>query len=172
AALRPIAAGEIILASALAGGTTRLAAAPLLAPDRRALAVPVSEVSGVSGFVYPGDLVDVFFTRQAEEAQAYAEVIAQNVQVLAVGTDMNVGKDKPEIVKATTLEVTPLQAQKLSLAMATGHLSLALRRFGDTDRVRLETLQVTALNDGTTTRLLALPRGPAPAASAAARAPA
>jgi pilus assembly protein CpaB len=165
AALRPIAAGEIIIASALAGGSARLAAAPLLGRDKRAMAVPVSEVSGVSGLVYPGDRVDVFYTRQPEEAMMYGELIAQNVRVLAVGTDMNVGKEQPEIVRSTTLEVTALQAQKLALAMTTGQLSLALRHFGDEERVRLDTVQLMDLNDGTRTRLVAKPRAegePAP----------
>jgi pilus assembly protein CpaB len=174
AALRPIAAGEIVIASALAGGSARLAAAPLLGVDRRAMAVPVSEVSGVSGLVYPGDRVDVFFTRQPEEAMMYGELVAQNVRVLAVGADMNVGKDKPEIVRAVTLEVTALQAQKLALAITTGQLSLALRRFGDEQRVRLDTVQLLDLNDGTRTRLVARPQAggdpartaPAPVAGA------
>lgn len=158
AAVRPIAAGEIVIASALAGGSARLATAPLLGPDKRAMAVPVSEVSGVSGLIYPGDRVDVLFTRQPEEAMMYGAVIAQNVRVLAVGTDMNVGKNAPEIVKAITLEVSALQAQKLALAITTGQLSLALRRFEDEGRVGLGTVQLLDLNDGTRTRLIAKPQ--------------
>lgn len=174
AALRPIAAGEIILAPALAGTTARLSTAPLLPPDARAMAIPVSEASGVSGLVFPGDRVDVFLARQPEEALPHAELVAQDVRVLAVGPDMNIGKDKPEVVRAVTLAVSPLQAQKLTLAIGTGSLSLALRHFSDGARIRLETLQLSDLNDGTTTRLLRKPnvgQAAAPAVPGSASAP-
>lgn len=175
AALRPIPAGEIVLASALAGGSARLASAPLLGPDRRAIAVPVNEVSGVSGLVLPGDRVDIFFARTPEDALPHAELIAQNLRVLAVGQDMNVGKERPEPVRTATIEVTALQAQKLTLAMGIGSLNLALRPFGDEARVRLQSLQLSDLNDGTTTRLLAKSRAPqtpvAPTSRPAAGAP-
>ncbi|MFZ4380584.1 MAG: Flp pilus assembly protein CpaB [Sandarakinorhabdus sp.] len=148
AAMRPIIANEILTQSSVANGTNRLSTAPLLNPEMRAVAVPVSEIAGVGGLVYPGDRVDVFFTRQPEEAQPYVELLMQGVRVLAVGLDMNVGKDQPGVVKSATLEVSPLQAQKLSLANSVGQLSLALRHFSDKSRVRLQTGQVMDLNDG------------------------
>jgi pilus assembly protein CpaB len=165
AAIRPIAAGEVILASALAGNALRLSTAPLLPPNLRAMAVPVNDVSGVSGLVYPGDRVDLFLSRQPDEAQPHAELVAQDLRVLAVGPDMNVGRDKPEPVRSVTLAVTPLQAQKISLAITTGQLSLALRHFSDDDRIRLQTVQVMDLNDGTTTRLLKRPGAGGPPAA-------
>lgn len=157
AALRPIAANEIITASALATGASRLSAAPLLAPGRRALALPVDDVTGVSGLVFPGDRVDVLMTRTPEEAMPHAELVAQDLRVLAVGEDMNIARSQPGAVKSVTLEVSPAQAQKLTLAVAAGRLSLALRHFGDDGRIRLESLQVMDLNDGTGTRLVRKP---------------
>ncbi len=170
AALRPIAVNELLLGTALASGAARLSTAPLLAPGMRAVAVPVNEVSDVGGFVFPGDRVDVFITQQPDGAMPYAELIAQNIRVLAVGTDMNIGKDKPEVVHAATLEVTPLQGQKLTLAMMTGQISLALRQFSDDGRIRLESLQVSDLNDGTVTRLVRKP-GSTQGAGSPARTP-
>jgi pilus assembly protein CpaB len=114
-------------------------------------------VSGVAGLIFPGDRVDVFMTRQPDEALPISELLVQGARVLAVGVDMNVGKDKPEIVKAATIEVTPLQAQKIALAQTVGQLSLALRHFSDESRVRLQTAQVMDLNDGTITRLVRKP---------------
>jgi len=125
-------------------------------------------VAGVSGLVFPGDRVDLFLIRQPDEAMPYAELLAQNIRVLAVGSDMNIARDKPGVVKTVTVEVNPLQAQKLPLAMATGEIRLALRPFSNEARMRLESLQVSDLNDGTTTRLLRKP-GSAPAASTASR---
>lgn len=157
AAMRPIVANEIITEKALSVGANRLSTAQLLNPQMRAISVPVNDVSGVSGLLFPGDRVDVLFTRQPEEAMPYAELLAQGARVLAVGVDMNVGKDKPEIVKSVTLEVTPLQAQKIALAQLVGNMTLALRHFSDEARVRLQTAQVMDLNDGTVTRLVRKP---------------
>jgi len=169
-AMRPIVANEILTEKSLATGANRLSTAPLLNPQMRAIAVPVNEVTGVSGLIFPGDRVDVFFTRQPEEAMPYGELLAQGVRVLAVGTDTNLGKDKAEVVKSATIEVSPLQSQKISLALTVGTINLVLRHFTDEARVRLETAQVMDLNDGTITRLVrrpntggggdAAPRGP------------
>lgn len=165
-AMRPIVANEILTEKSLASGANRLSTAPLLNPQMRAISVPVNEVSGVGGLIFPGDRVDVFMTRQPEEALPYSEMLAQGVRVLAVGVDMNVGKDKPEIVKSVTIEVMPLQAQKITLAVTVGQVNLALRHFTDESRVRLQTAQVMDLNDGTITRLVRKPNsgGSAPAA--------
>jgi pilus assembly protein CpaB len=173
-AMRPIFANEILTQKSLATGASRLSTAPLLNPQMRAVAVPVNEIAGVGGLIYPGDRVDVFFTRQPDEAMPYVELLVQGARVLAVGLDMNVGKDKPAVVRSATLEVSPLQAQKLSLATTVGQISLALRHFSDEARVRLQTGQIMDLNDGTVTRLVRKPRtntpdtGGAPAAGAPA----
>lgn len=167
-AMRPITANEIVIEAALVAGTTRLSTAPLLTPGMRALALQVDQTAGVSGLVFPGDRVDVLMTRQPDEAMPYAELLAQNLRVLAVGSDMNVGREKPKLEKTVTLEVSPLQAQKLTLAMANGTISLALRQFSNDARVRLNSLQVSDLNDGTTTRLVRKP-GSAPAAPTPSR---
>lgn len=156
-AMRPIVANEILTENSLATGANRLSTAPLLNPQMRAVSVPVNEVSGVAGLIFPGDRVDVFMTRQPEEAMAISELLVQGARVLAVGVDMNVGKDKPEIVKSATIEVTPLQAQKIALAVTVGQLNLALRHFSDESRVRLQTAQLMDLNDGTITRLVRKP---------------
>lgn len=166
-AMRPIVANEILTENSLATGANRLSTAQLLNPQMRAVSVPVNEVSGVAGLIFPGDRVDVFMTRQPEEAMPYSELLAQGARVLAVGVDMNVGKDKPEIVKSATLEVTPLQAQKIALAQTVGQLNLALRHFSDESRVRLQTAQVMDLNDGTITRLVRKPTGGGGGAAAA-----
>lgn len=158
-AMRPIAGNEIIIEAALAAGATRLSTAPLLGPTMRALAVPVNEVAGVSGLVFPGDRVDLFLVRQPDEAMPHADLLAQNIRVLAVGSDMNIAREKPGVVKTVTLAVNPLQAQKLTLAMTTGEIRLALRPFSNEARVRLQTVQVSDLSDGATTRLVRKPGG-------------
>lgn len=146
-----------------------MSASALLGPTMRAVTVPIGETTGGGGFVAPGDRVDVYVTRGAEDGnQPYTDQLMQNVRVLAVGQDSNVGKDKPEIVKSATLEVTPLQAQRVALAQTVGQLSVSLRSLVDESKVRLETAQVLDLNDGTITRTVRKPRaggdGPPPRA--------
>lgn len=164
-AIRPIGANEIITAGALVAGATRLSAAPLLGQTMRALSVPVDDVTGISGLVTPGDRVDVMMTRQPDEAMPHAELLAQNIRVLAVGTDMNIARDKPAPIKSATLELTPAQTQKIALALTAGRLSLALRQFSDTGRIQLQSLQVSDLTDGTISRLIRKPGAASPPSS-------
>lgn len=170
-ALRTIDTNELLTVTAVSGKESRLSASALLGPTMRAASIPISEASAAGGFIAPGDRVDVFLTRQPEGDQMpYSDLLIQNARVLAVGQDSNVAKDKPEVVRTATIEVTPVQAQKLALAANVGTLSLSLRNLLDDSRVRLETAQVLDLNDGTTTRILR--RAVAPTAAAPPAAPA
>nr|WP_310524779.1 Flp pilus assembly protein CpaB [Polymorphobacter sp.] len=154
-ALRAIDTNELLTVTAISGKESRLSASALLGPTMRAASIPISEASAAGGFIAPGDRVDVFLTRQPDEEQLpYADLLIQNARVLAVGQDSNIAKDKPEIVRTATIEVTPLQAQKLALAANVGTLSLSLRNILDESHVRLETAQLLDLNDGTITRIL------------------
>ena len=76
--------------------------APLLGPTMRALAVQVNEVAGVSGLVFPGDRVDLFLIRQPDAAMPYADLLAQNIRVLAVGSDSESGP-----ARCTTIFTSP-----------------------------------------------------------------
>ncbi len=158
-ALRAIDPNELVTEKAVSIKGARLSASPLLGATMRAVAVPIGEATGAAGFIVPGDRVDVYMTKTADgDDLPYADQLVQGVRVLAVGQDNNVGKDKPEVVKTATIEVTPLQAQKIALAMTVGQLSLSLRNIADESRVPLQTAQVFDLNDGTVTRILHKPR--------------
>jgi pilus assembly protein CpaB len=165
-ALRAIDANELLTEKAVSGKDSRMSASPLLGPDMRAVSVPIGEASGAGGFIAPGDRVDVYVTHPAvDDALPHTDQLMQNIRVLAVGQDKNPGKDKPEITKTATLEVTPIQAQRVALALTVGQLSLSLRNLKDESRTRLETAQVLDLTDGTTPRVIRRPKpgGDAPA---------
>ncbi|MBC7521196.1 MAG: Flp pilus assembly protein CpaB [Sandarakinorhabdus sp.] len=158
-ALRAIDANELITEKSISGKDARLSASPLLGATMRAVSVPVGEASGAGGFVAPGDRVDVYVTHGANgDDLPYTDQLMQDVRVLAVGLDSNVGKDKPEVVKTATLEVTPIQAQRVALAQTVGQISLSLRSLVDESRIRLETAQVADLTDGTVSRKLSKPK--------------
>lgn len=174
-AVRAIEANELVTQKTLSGKEARLSASPLLGANMRAVSVAVGEISAVGGFVAPGDRVDVYVTHSSnDDTMPYTDQLMQDVRVLAVGLDSNVAKDKPEVTRTATLEVSPIQAQRIALAQSVGQLSLSLRNLLDESRVRLETAQLGDLTDGTVSRRLMKPKaaaetGGAPAASRADR---
>ena len=104
--------------------------------DKRAVTVAVTEVTGVAGFVKPGDYVDVLVTFDTNTVgENLSQVFLQNLQVLAVNRDAEPGvvegnKDKQELKTATvTLAVTPEEASRLTIAEEKGKIRLALRPY-------------------------------------------
>lgn len=127
--LRPIQLNEPILASKLAGEGLGPSIAYLLPDGMRAAAVRVNDVSGVAGFVQPSDAVDVLITRQMDNRQV-TDVLLQNIRVIAIDQNAQGANGQPILGKTATLEVTPIDAQKLALAQQIGSLSLVLRKAG------------------------------------------
>src|SRR5262249_23764194 len=90
------------------------------------------------GFILPGDRVDVVMlrteTQQGGETENSADVLLENVKVLAIDQLVNEKQDQPAVAtvaKAVTLPVSPQQAQKVLLAGNVGKLSLILRQAGE-----------------------------------------
>jgi len=127
--LRPMQVNEPILASKLAGEGLGPSIAYLLPDGMRAAAVRLNDVSGVAGFVQPSDAVDVLITRQLGERQA-TDVLLQNIRVIAIDQNAQGANGQPIVGKTATLEVTPVDSQKLALAQQVGSLSLVLRKAG------------------------------------------
>jgi pilus assembly protein CpaB len=135
--LTPIERNEPILASKVTGPGQRGSLSNLLKEDMRAVTVRVDDVRGVAGFVLPGDRVDVVLIRTdgTRGAKNYADVIVQNVKVLAVDQKANERPNQANLVaKAVTLAVSPENAQKILLAVNIGKISLTLRKSGETGR--------------------------------------
>jgi len=128
--LTAIEANEPILASKITGSGQRATLSAMLSDGMKAVTIRVNDVEGVAGFVLPGDRVDVVLTRQQDKTAA-ADVVLQNVRVLAVDQIADERADKPSVAKAVTLEVEVIAAQKLALAATVGTLSLALRKAGE-----------------------------------------
>jgi pilus assembly protein CpaB len=102
------------------GGSTLSA---FITPTKRAVSIPVNPVTGVAGFVLPGNLIDVLQTRR----DGGTLTLLENIKVLAVDQEASPDKDKPAIVKSVTLELTPEQTETLVGATQTGSIHLALR---------------------------------------------
>lgn len=101
----------------------------------RATSMNVNVVSGVSGFVLPGDRVDVvlIIDRYGKKNEAISRTILQDVEVLAAGQKTKHKGDDPVKVQSVTLLVDPEGAEKLALAVHEGKLHLVLRNPGDRD---------------------------------------
>lgn len=148
---RDIAQGEPILDSALVSSARSYIAANL-GEGMRAIAIRVGATTTAGGFVGPGDYVDVMLTyrqkiegispdpavRERQKAivernvASYAtETVLQNVKVLAIDQSATRDEEKARVGKTVTLEVTPRQAEILSVIDKAGDLSLALRGIGD-----------------------------------------
>ena len=78
----------------------------------------------------------------------YSDLLLQDVKVIAVDQISAEQKDRPTVAKAVTLEVTPQQAQKISLATDVGHLSLILRKTGDPNVVANQRITTSDLIEG------------------------
>jgi len=129
-ALAPIEPNEPVLATKITGPGQRATLSAVLHEGMKAVTVRVSDVEGVAGFVLPGDHVDVLLTRRSDKTGT-TDVVLQNARVLAVDQLADERSDKPAVVKAVTLEVDTLAAQKLTLAAQVGTLALALRKAGE-----------------------------------------
>ena len=136
-----VTAGQPLTRGSLVGPNDRGFLAAALGPGMRALTVPVNAATGVAGFVFPGDRVDIVLTQQIEgggegPSLKVSETIVRNVRVLA--TDQRIdskdeeGKTEVKTFSNVTVEVTPRIAEKVAVAQSMGTLSLSLRSIADT----------------------------------------
>jgi len=110
----------------------------VIKPGKRAIAVKGDKVIGISGFILPGNRVDVLVTMTDPRTKSeVTKLVLENVPVLATGTQLQEnGKDEPAPVDVYTLEVAPEEGEKLALAAARGKLQFALRNITDGETVR------------------------------------
>ena len=115
--------------------------AAALGPGMRAITVGVSATSGVAGFVFPGDRVDLVLTHEVRPEDGssnplrVSETIIRNIRVLATDQRINARDEQGNQVAApiatVTLEATPRIAEKIAVSQTIGQLSLSLRSLAD-----------------------------------------
>ncbi len=136
----PVTAGQPVTRGSLVGPNDRGFLAAALGPGMRAVTVPVSVTSGVAGFIFPGDRVDMMLTQDVKgggdgPSLKVSETIVRNLRILA--TDQRIdqkdaeGKMAPTVAATVTLEATPKLAEKIAVAQSMGQLSLSLRSIAD-----------------------------------------
>ena len=130
-----ISRGEILVTERFAAHSRGSTLAALVAPNMRAVTVRVDDVIGVGGFLLPGNTVDVVAARRGRDQRAITETILTNIKVLAVDQDEKSEENKPQVVRAVTLEMTPKQAEKVVKARTEGTIQLTLRNPEEQDVV-------------------------------------
>ena len=139
---------EPIVGNKITGPGQKATLSAVIEDGMRAVTIRVNDVEGVAGFVLPGDRVDVLLTRQAEKDMASTDVVLQNTKVLAIDQIADERAEKPVVVKAVTLEVDTVSAQKLALAASAGNLSLVLRKAGDSAHEGARRVTITDIGSG------------------------
>lgn len=147
-ALLPISVNEPILATKISAEGQGASIAALLPDGMRAATVAINDVSGVAGFVQPNDSVDVLITRTLPGGvgnSQLTDVLLQNVRVIAMDQESKNADGSPKVAKTATLQVSPVDAQKLALAQTVGTLSLVLRKPGEQNNPVVETISMNDL---------------------------
>jgi len=137
-------AGEPITESRVIHPGDRGFLAAVLEEGKRAVSVPVDATSGIAGFVFPGDWVDVILTFRTtvkeesdegkNETRFFSETLLTNVRVLAIDQKVESVDGAAQVAKTATLEVTGKQAEKIAIALSIGDLSLSLRSLVKNDQ--------------------------------------
>jgi pilus assembly protein CpaB len=135
-----VTAGQPITKGSLVRPGDRGFLAAALGPGMRAVTVRVSALTGVAGFVFPGDRVDLVLTQNVEGPGGpplkVSETILRNLRVLATDqrstnvADKN-GNTTVRKFKLVTMEATPSIAERITVAQSIGTISLALRSLAD-----------------------------------------
>lgn len=146
---RDVAKGEPVMKTALLGQSKGNFVAASLEPGMRAISIDVKAASMVSGFIGPGDYVDVILTyslkfKSDDENPSIekmlelsldntaTETILQNIKILAVDQSAQRPEDeKIKVGKTVTLAVNVEDSERLTLASEMGQLNLVLRAVGD-----------------------------------------
>jgi pilus assembly protein CpaB len=134
----------------------------LVRPTMRAASLEVNQVSGVSGFVLPGDRVDVLVTVDGRNSNedAITRTVLQNVEVLAAGQKTEQQDNKPITVQAVTILVMPDGAETLALAEHEGKIHLVLRNPDDQAEVTVASLSTREMLGHQPALAVAQPRQP------------
>lgn len=123
--LRVIERDEPILAVKVTAPGEEAGVAARLSKGMRAFAITTDVASGVSGFLSPGDRVDVYWTGNGADS-SITRLIQAGVQLIAIDQNDDEDDGRPTIARTITVEVLPEQVAMLAQAQATGRLALAL----------------------------------------------
>lgn len=131
-----LAVGEPIRRSNLVRPGDRNFLQLVLAPGARAITILIGTSRASTGLLFPGDRVDVILTQTFKSdtplpRRSVSETVAQDLRILAVGTNTKLHNVGTGSEHGVTLEVSPEQAEDINVATELGKLALALRGIGN-----------------------------------------
>ncbi|MEY8882024.1 Flp pilus assembly protein CpaB [Donghicola sp. XS_ASV15] len=132
-AIRKMEKDEIVMASKVTAPGEDVGLTSLLDPGMRAFTIKVDVTSGVSGFLRPGDRVDVYWTGAVRAGDAlgiasgdFTKMIESGVQIIAIDQTTSFSTSDAAIARTVTVSASPRQVATLAQAQSTGALSLSL----------------------------------------------
>ncbi|WOI55690.1 Flp pilus assembly protein CpaB [Palleronia sp. LCG004] len=124
--LRAMSVNEPMLASKLTEPGVEAGVSARLSPGKRAFAIRVDVSSGVSGFLRPGDRVDVYWTGQIGQQGDVTKLIQAGVKLVAIDQSADEDVSEAVVARTVTVEATPRDVAALAQAQSTGTLALSL----------------------------------------------
>ena len=132
AIIRTIEPGEAILTTKVTEFGQDAGVSARLRKGMRAFTILVDMSSGVSGFLQPGDSVDIFWSGN-DKGRPITRLILQKIEIIAIDqtTDEEIGR--PTVARTVTVAVDPRTVAALAQAQSNGKLQLSLRGVDDTE---------------------------------------
>ncbi len=126
--LRTMEAGEAILRTKVTDPGEEAGITSRLSRGMRAFTIKVDVTSGVSGFLRPGDRVDVYWSGKGtgSNREGITKLIESGIRLVAVDQSADDDRKGASVAKTVTAEVSPTQVASLAQAQNTGRLSLSL----------------------------------------------
>lgn len=128
--LRPMEKNEAILAIKVTEPGEEAGVQSILSKGKRAFTIRVNVQSGVSGFLAPGDLVDVLWTGISEDDDGdqrnVTKLLRSSMKVIAIDQSIDPNRERARIAKTVTIEADPVDVVSLAQAQSSGNLSLSL----------------------------------------------
>lgn len=152
----PVGVGEPLNVERVVSPDGRGFMAAVLQPGMRAVSVPVTLTTGISGFIFPGDRVDIILTHVYQQGQDGArdrragETVLTDVRVLAIDQKTDTKPGETLVARTVTFEVTPKQSETLAVANDLGRLSLSLRSLARDDSAEAADAAVASGDKGLT----------------------
>ncbi len=134
--------GEILLSTKVTNLGEDAGVASRLAKGMRAFTLRVDVASGVSGFLRPGNKVDIYWTGQVDREKQVTKLIMEGISLIAIDQSAGTSTSEATVAKTVTVAVSAKTVASLAQAQSSGKLLLSLRGNND-DSTSDEAIEVT-----------------------------